>query len=82
MALTNVDIKSAKPRDKSYRLYGEKGLYLEVTPAGGKLWRLKYRLGGKGKRLAIGPYPEVGLKAAAVSLAASKILSILITKSL
>ena len=45
MALTNVDIKNAKPRDKSYRLYDEKGLYLEVTPAGGKLWRLKYRFG-------------------------------------
>jgi hypothetical protein len=64
MALTNVDIKNAKPRDKSYRLYDEQGLYLEVTPAGGKLWRLKYRFGGKEKRLAIGPYPEVGLKAA------------------
>ena len=64
MALTNVDIKNAKPRDKSYRLYDEKGLYLEVTPAGGKLWRLKYRFGGKEKRLSIGPYPEVGLKAA------------------
>lgn len=47
MALTNVDIKNAKPREKSYRLYDEKGLYLEVTPAGGKLWRLKYRYGGK-----------------------------------
>ena len=64
MALTNVDIKNAKPRDKSYRLYDEKGLYLEVTPAGGRLWRLKYRFGDKEKRLAIGPYPEVGLKAA------------------
>ena len=64
MALTNVDIKNSKPRDKNYRLYDEKGLYLEVTPAGGKLWRLKYRFGGKEKRLALGPYPEVGLKAA------------------
>ena len=64
MALTNVDIKNAKPRDKNYRLYDEKGLYLEVTPAGGKLWRMKYRFGGKEKRLALGPYPEVGLKSA------------------
>ena len=39
-------------------------MYLEVTPSDGKLWRLKYRFGGKEKRLAIGPYPEVGLKAA------------------
>ncbi|MDA8754753.1 integrase arm-type DNA-binding domain-containing protein [Luminiphilus sp.] len=64
MSLTNIYIKNAKPGDKSYRRYDEKGLYLEVTPAGGKLWRLKYRFGGKEKRLAIGAYPEVGLKAA------------------
>jgi hypothetical protein len=40
------------------------GLYLEVTPAGGRYWRLKYRFGGKEKRLAFGVYPEVSLKAA------------------
>jgi integrase len=40
------------------------GLYLEVTPAGGRYWRLKYRHGGKEKRLAFGAYPEVGLKLA------------------
>ncbi|HAB37944.1 MAG TPA: integrase [Rhodobacteraceae bacterium] len=64
MALTNVAIDNAKSRDKNYRLYDEKGLYLEVTTAGGKLWRLKYRFGGKEKRLAIGSYPEIGLKLA------------------
>lgn len=64
MALTNVAINNAKPQGKPYRLYDEKGLYLEVTPAGGKLWRLKYRFGGKEKRLAIGPFPDVGLKPA------------------
>ena len=52
MALSNTAIINAKPRDKNYRLYDEKGLYLEVTKAGGKLWRLKYRFGGKEKRLA------------------------------
>ena len=40
------------------------GLYLEVTPAGGRYWRLKYRFAGKEKRLAFGVYPEVTLKAA------------------
>jgi integrase len=40
------------------------GLYLEVTPSGGRYWRLKYRFAGKEKRLAFGVYPEVGLKAA------------------
>lgn len=38
------------------------GLYLELTPAGGKYWRMKYRYGGKEKRLAFGVYPVVGLK--------------------
>ena len=40
------------------------GLYLEISPAGGRYWRLKYRHSGKEKRLAFGVYPEVGLKAA------------------
>lgn len=40
------------------------GLYLEVTPAGGRYWRLKYRHGGKEKRLALGVYPETTLAAA------------------
>ena len=40
------------------------GLYLELTPAGGKYWRMKYRYGGKEKRLAFGVYPAVTLKAA------------------
>ena len=40
------------------------GLYIEVTPAGGRYWRLKYRFAGKEKRLAFGVYPEVGLKGA------------------
>ena len=40
------------------------GLYLEVAPSGGKWWRLKYRFGGKEKRLSLGVYPDVGLKLA------------------
>ena len=42
MALSNTAIINAKPKDKNYRLYDEKGLYLEITKSGGKLWRLKY----------------------------------------
>ena len=64
MALSNTQVQKAKPSNKNYRLYDEKGLYLEVTPAGGKLWRLKYRFDGKEKRLALGAYPTVGLKTA------------------
>lgn len=64
MALSDVAVKTAKPKPgpKANRLFDAGGLYLEVTPSGGKLWRLKYRYGGKEKLLALGKYPEVGLK--------------------
>lgn len=64
MALTDAQIRKAKPRPKPYRLFDGGGLYLEVAPSGGKLWRLKYRYAGKEKRLALGAYPEVGLREA------------------
>lgn len=64
MSLTDKQAKSAEPREKTYKLSDEKGLYLEVTPKGQKYWRLKYRFAGKEKRLAIGVYPEVSLKLA------------------
>lgn len=64
MALTDTAIRKASPREKAVRLFDERGLYLEVAPSGGKLWRWKYRIGGKEKRLALGAYPDVSLKAA------------------
>jgi integrase len=48
----------------AYKLFDGRGLYLEVAPAGGKWWRLKYRIGGKEKRLSLGTWPDVGLKEA------------------
>lgn len=62
MALSDITIRNAKPETKPVRIFDGGGLYLEVTPSGGKLWRLKYRFGGKEKLLALGKYPEVGLK--------------------
>jgi integrase len=62
MPLSDTSIRSAKPAAKPQRLFDGGGLYLEVSPAGGKLWRLKYRHGGKEKRLALGTYPDTGLK--------------------
>lgn len=59
--LTATAVRNAKPREKTYRLADGGGLYLEVTPRGGRYWRLKYRHLGKEKRLALGVYPEVGL---------------------
>lgn len=64
MPLSDVAIKNAKPADKPRKLADGGGLYLEVAPSGGKWWRLKYRYGGKEKRLSLGVYPEVSLKEA------------------
>lgn len=70
MALTDKAIRAAKPGHnprktesdgKPYKLSDSGGLYLEVVPTGGKLWRLKYRIDGREKRLALGSYPAVSL---------------------
>ena len=62
MSLTDTFIRASKPKDKPYKLADEKGLYLLVQPTGGKLWRLKYRVAGVEKKLALGIYPEIALK--------------------
>ncbi|MBQ9407701.1 MAG: integrase arm-type DNA-binding domain-containing protein [Desulfovibrio sp.] len=59
--LTDTAIKTAKPKEKSYKLTDGEGLYVEVAPGGGKYWRIKYRYGGKEKRLSLGVYPAVSL---------------------
>lgn len=59
--LTAVEVKNAQPREKPYRLFDARGLYLEVHPGGARYWRLKYRYAGKEKRLSLGVFPEVGL---------------------
>jgi integrase len=61
MALTDVEIRSAKPGQRAYKLHDERGMFLVVTPAGGKLWRWKYRFGGKEKLMSLGLYPDVTL---------------------
>ena len=61
MALTDVAIRNAKPGAKAIKLVDGGGMFLLVTPAGGKHWRLKYRIDGREKLLAIGAYPEIGL---------------------
>ncbi|HYM85180.1 MAG TPA: integrase arm-type DNA-binding domain-containing protein [Pseudoxanthomonas sp.] len=61
MPLTDTAIRKAKSALKTQRLFDGGGLYLEVAPAGGKWWRLKYRHGGKEKRLSLGTYPDTGL---------------------
>ncbi|QRN02547.1 tyrosine-type recombinase/integrase [Legionella sp. MW5194] len=61
MALTVVQIKAAKPKEKPYKLADERGLYLLVNPSGSKLWKLKYRFAGIEKKLSLGAFPEVSL---------------------
>lgn len=57
--LTIKEIDAARPKAKPYKMTDGLGLYLEVMPSGAKYWRLKYRIGGREKRLALGVYPEV-----------------------
>ena len=61
MALTDTACKTAKPKEKSYKVSDGGGLYLEVMPNGSKYWRFKYRFLKKEKRLAFGKYPFVKL---------------------
>ncbi|EBR3159211.1 tyrosine-type recombinase/integrase [Salmonella enterica] len=61
MKLNARQVETAKPKDKPYKLADGGGLYLLVNPNGSRYWRLKYRVAGKEKLLAIGVYPEVTL---------------------
>jgi len=61
MALTNNEVKNAKPRDKAYKLSDGNGLFLLVATNGSKYWRFKYRFNGKEKLLALGVYDDVTL---------------------
>ena len=60
--LKDIQIKTAKPKDKPYKIYDGKGLFIHIMPNGSKFWRLKYSYGGKEKTLSIGTYPITSLK--------------------
>lgn len=59
--LTDTQIRNAKPKEKPYKLTDSNGLYLEIRPNGSKLWRYRYRIGGKENLFAVGDYPAVSL---------------------
>jgi integrase len=61
MPLTDTAVRKAKAESKAYKLADAGGLYLSVTPAGGKSWRWKYRVDGKEKLMVLGRYPDVSL---------------------
>lgn len=61
MPLTDSAIKTAKPKEKPYKLADGLGLYLLINPNGSRLWRIKYRIESKEKTLSLGAYPDLSL---------------------
>ena len=66
MPLTDLSVRKAHAKDKAYKLFDSGGMFMLISPAGGKLWRLKYRAGGREKLLALGTYPNLSLREARV----------------
>lgn len=64
MSLTDTAIRRAKPQGKPYKMFDSGGLFLLISPSGGKWWRLKYRFAGKEKLLSLGVYPDISLQKA------------------
>ena len=59
--LSDIQVKNAKPAHKETKLFDGGGLFLLVTPSGGRLWQFKYRFDGKEKKLSFGAYPAITL---------------------
>ena len=66
MALTDSAIRALRPKDKRYAASDKNGLYLEVYPTGGKVWRYRYRQRGKREWVSLGKYPALSLRSARV----------------
>ena len=62
--LSDTKLRALKPKDKPYRVYDERGLYVQVSTSGARLWRFKYKIEGKEKLLTLGQYPDVPLSLA------------------
>ncbi|MGV6874521.1 tyrosine-type recombinase/integrase [Pseudochelatococcus sp. B33] len=74
MALTDAQIRKAKPGEKPIKMADGGGLTLVISPAGAKLWRFRYRFDGREKQLAIGEYPDISLADARDARHAAKAL--------
>ena len=59
--LSEIKLRTAKPQVNEYKIFDGGGLFLLVTPSGGKLWHFKYRYDKKERKLTFGPYPEISL---------------------
>jgi integrase len=62
VALTDIALKALKPKEKPYTVSDDRGLYVEVFPTGGVVWRFRYRLNGRSEKLTLGKYPALTLK--------------------
>lgn len=62
MPLTDTALRNLKPSDRTIKMADSGGLFIQVEPTGGKLWRLSYRFDGKQKTIALGKYPHTSLK--------------------
>lgn len=69
MALTNIEIKNAQPKDKEYVMSDGAGLVVLIKPNGSKLWRYRYSRDGRKQKLSLGSYPELSLAQARVKAA-------------
>lgn len=76
MPLSDAAVRSAKPKEKPQKLADGGGLYLLITPAGSKWWRLKYRFDGKEKSLSLGVYPNTAQGGGSLPLTADLGISI------
>ena len=70
--LSPLQVKNAKSKEKTYTIFDGGGLYLEITPSGSRLWRLKYRYNNKAGLLSLGKYPDVSLEQARARREAAK----------
>src|ERR1700722_18595951 len=59
--LTNLIVMGVEPSNRPKRISDGRGMYLEISPAGGRLWRLKFRFAGKENCMSLGAYPDVSL---------------------
>ena len=66
MPLTDTALRALKPRERVYTVTDGRGLYIEVFPTGGLIWRFRYRLNGKQEKLTLGKYPDLSLKNARI----------------
>ena len=68
MSLTHYALLNAQPRERSYRLFDGHGLYLQVSPSGGKWWRVKYRFRGRENCLSMGAFSLRGTESRPTAL--------------